>query len=215
MNGVTVTLTTCGRIDLLKRTIESFLKTNTYEIDEYLIINDNPLHGDEVREIFKNIDNCSLFLNTENVGQKRCLDTIFTEAKNEYIFHLEDDWMFDASNYYIEKSLNLLASLNDIHQVWVRHEYDTPHKTTGDIISTKDIQFKVMDSNFNGHWNGYSWNPGLRRKSDYLKMFPNGISQFKDELQCALHTRNFNYKAVMLQPTSCYHIGYDRSTYST
>jgi hypothetical protein len=214
MNDVTVTLTTCNRVDLLEKTIQSFQDTNTYPINEYIIVNDDLTYKKDVDSIFKHFKNCTVIHNPNNIGQKKSLDIAFSSAKNEYIFHLEDDWFFDSANSYVQNSLHILVNFQDIHQVWVRHEYDTPHKTKPGELSYNEIQFKEVDNNYAGCWNGYSWNPGLRRKSDYLKMFPNGISQFKDELQCALHTRNFNYKAVMLQPTSCYHIGYDRSTYS-
>ena len=74
------------------------------------------------------------------------------------------------------------------------------------------VNYRYVDPNFRNCWCGYSWNPGIRRKSDYLKMFPNGISEHYDELACSIHVKKFNYKVVLLQPTVCYHIGYGRST---
>ena len=41
MKEVTVVLTSCGRLDLLTRTIESFNKFNTYPITKFLLIDDS------------------------------------------------------------------------------------------------------------------------------------------------------------------------------
>ena len=42
MNGsVTVVITSCNRVDLLERTIDSFIKYNTYPIDRYILIDDS------------------------------------------------------------------------------------------------------------------------------------------------------------------------------
>lgn len=208
---VTVTLTTCGRIDLLQQTIDSFLERNTYPIDEFLIINDSPDHSSIISELYSDSE-FHIINNPENIGQKKSLDLIFNQCKNEYIFHLEDDWLFDGGGGFVENSVKLLEFNPDIHQVWIRHEYDNPHKCVGTVLYENDIGYKLVDPMYQGVWNGYSWNPGIRRKSDYLRMFPNGISDFKDEMACAIHTRNFEYKTVLLIPTACRHLGYGRTS---
>jgi len=214
--NITVTITSCGRIDLLKRTIASFLETNTYPIYEYVVINDDPPSKHLVDEVFANLDNCNcrikIIHNPENIGLKRSLDIIFNMVTTEYFFHLEDDWFFEHKNSYIEDSLTILENSPDIHQVWVRHAYDTPHPVIGVMLTCNGIEYHELQNNFNGVWNGYSWNPGLRRKSDYMRMFPNGVAEFKSEMECSVHSRKFDYRVVQLQNTACYHIGYDRST---
>lgn len=210
MKPISVTLTTCGRLDLLKSTIDSFLATNSYPIDDFTIICDDPESNNSVfREYGKDF---KVICNSENIGQKKSLDILFSNAKNEYIFHLEDDWYFDNKSPYILNSIKILENNPDIHQVWLRHEHDNPHKTIGENEILEDFSYRYVDPNFRGCWCGYSWNPGLRRKSDYLKMFPSGITKHVDELDCSLYVKNFNYKVVLLNPTVCYHIGYGRST---
>jgi GT2 family glycosyltransferase len=218
IENITVTITSCGRIDLLKRTIASFLETNTYPIYEYIVINDDPPSKDLVDEVFANLDNCNcncrikIIHNTENIGLKRSLDVIFNMVTTEYFFHLEDDWFFEHKNSYIEDSLTILENSPDIHQVWVRHAHDTPHPVIGVTLTCNGVEHCELHNDFNGVWNGYSWNPGLRRKSDYIRMFPNGVAEFKSEMECAVHSRKFNYRVVQLKNTACYHIGYNRST---
>ena len=211
MNKVSVTLTTCGRLDLLKRTLDSFYKFNNYDIDEFIIINDNP----SVKLTNEQIDrpDITIINNETNLGQRESLDILFKLAKNEYIFHLEDDWEFDGSNNFIKNSIDILERYKTIHQVHVRHENDNPQKTLDDVFNRNDYTFSYLDPEFRGVWCGYSWNPGLRRKSDYLRMFPNGIVEHVDELECSKYVRKeFQYLTVLLFPTVCFHIGYGRTT---
>jgi hypothetical protein len=44
-NDVTLFITSCGRPDLLKITLESFIKYNTYPIKEAIICEDSGING--------------------------------------------------------------------------------------------------------------------------------------------------------------------------
>lgn len=62
-SNVTLVITSCNRFDLLKKTLESFSKNNTYPIKEIIIIEDsgNP----KIRNIIPNqwLDNTKLIIN--------------------------------------------------------------------------------------------------------------------------------------------------------
>jgi len=212
MDKVTVTLTHFRRLDELDITVQSFLDTNTYPIDEFIIIDDSNQSdcANIIQERYGNF--ATIIINEEQLGQRKSLDRIFTQSRNEFIFHLEDDWEFDVKNNYIENSINILQAHPGIHQVWVRHDYDNPHKCIGDIYTYNNIEFRDVDRNFNGVWNGFSWNPGLRRKSDYIKFFPCGFQSFTGEQECAIYLKKYNYGVVKLVDTCCKHIGYNNST---
>lgn len=211
MTKITVTLTHCNRLDLLNQTIQSFRETNTYPIDEFLIYDDSA-DDNTYRLLMERFgDECSIFHSSERIGQRRALDTLFTASRNDYIFHLEDDWLFDTSNQYIENSIHILDNDPTIHQMWVRHPDDNPHKTIGDCSFIDNVGYFLVDPDFRGVWNGFSWNPGLRRKSDYIKMFPNGFQDVGDEMKCSQHSRSFQYKVVRLKDTACHHIGHQSS----
>jgi hypothetical protein len=210
---ITVTLTHFKRLDLLKETLISFFSTNRYEIDQFLIIDDSgeKYYSDEIKKLYSNF--ATIIVNNENIGQRRSIDKLIQACNNEYIFHLEEDWLFDSQQInYIEDSLLILKNNLDIHQVHVRHRNDFNQPTVGDIQYTNNIGYKFLDDNWRDCWTGFSFNPGLRRKSDIVKMFPNGLSEFKDEMQASIHTKKFNYKAVLLEKTVCKHIGYGRQT---
>lgn len=197
---ITVTITTCNRLDLLERTISSFLLHNTYPVAEYLMTDDSGDPGVAAELDRRYGDRFKIFHNSPKVGLSKSLDILFGAASNEYIFHLEDDWFFERSGF-IEDSLDIMINRPDIHQVWVRHTSDTPHK------HNEDGSLPLWQN-----WNGYSWNPGLRRKSDYLRMFPDGLHIYGEEFDCMQHSKNFDYKVISLINTSCYHIGYNRHT---
>ena len=105
-----------------------------------------------------------------------------------------------------------MKSRSDIYQVYIRHQSDDPHPCVGEVNYIDNIGVKFLDNNWRGCWTGFSFNPGLRRKSDLKRIFPNGLVEFKDEMQASLHSKKFNYKAVRLEETACRHIGWDCPT---
>ena len=106
---ITVTLTHYKRLDLLKETLRSFLSTNRYEVDQFLIVDDSgeKYYNDEIKNLYG--DFATIIVNSSNIGQKRSIDKLIRSCKNEYIFHLEEDWLFDSQEInYIEDSLVIL-----------------------------------------------------------------------------------------------------------
>jgi hypothetical protein len=68
---------------------------------------------------------------------------------------------------------------------------------------------------------GFSFNPGLRKLSDYKLMFPqgynvhnkHGMNSVLSEHDCNMVTIPYNYRAALLNNPSCIHIGEGKSTY--
>ena len=210
---ITVTVTHYKRLDLLKETLDSFFNTNNYKIDQFLIIDDSgeKYYSNEIKKLYGN--KAIIIENEKNIGQRRSIDKLLKICKNEYIFHLEEDWLFDSkSNNYIESSMKILKNNPDIHQVHIRHQNDDPHPCIGEVNYIENVGFKFLDNNWRDVWTGFSFNPGLRRKSDLEKMFPKGLVEFKDEMQASIHTKKFNYRAVRLENTACKHIGWGKPT---
>lgn len=216
MELVSFTITSCNRIDLLEKTLFSFSSLNNFKIDEFLISDDS---GSKI--IAETLDNnygkeFKIIHNETQLGLSKSLDNLFKNVKNEFVFHCEDDWFFESNPNLVQDSLDILKEFPNIHQVYVRHQKNNPHPSHEEILTTKSgVKFKLVTQNFTSSsthtWNGFSWNPGLRRKSDYNKMFPNGFSEFGDEYLCADHTKKFNYQSAILINTSCYHIGNSRT----
>ena len=103
MIPVTFTITSCNRIDLLKKTIDSFTSINNYIIDEFILSDDS-----DNTEISNHIkinygDKFKIISNSPRIGLSKSLDNLFKTSKNEFIFHCEDDWMFDSNPNLINK----------------------------------------------------------------------------------------------------------------
>jgi len=95
---------------------------------------------------------------------------------------------------------------------YLLNKINNPHKPNPLINSTKNnTSYKNVEV-WEELWGGFSLNPGLRRKSDYLNFFPNGFSEFKDEIECSKYLISKKYKTVLLNETSCYHNGYNKRT---
>ena len=169
--GVTVVVTSCNRHDLLKTTLESFEQFNSFSIDRVLIVEDGPLPG----QLPFNWDRgtpCEWVSTGERVGQIAAIDYVYSRVKSPFIFHLEDDWEFFAANF-IEKSMIILLQEPKCLQVWLRAHDDTNnHPIETDEKSSLGVNWREMKLSYVnewGEWNGFAFNPGLRRLCDYRK----------------------------------------------
>jgi len=174
---VSVVLTSCGRPDLLVRTLDSFFRFNTYPVSQFIVVEDGPTVLDV---LFTYPFPCphDLICTGERVGQIAAIDYAYSRVNSEYIFHLEDDWEFYAP-HFIEKSMILLERHPKCLQVYLRAVDDTNghpvarriHKD--DHVRWRRIQYGFVA--FGGEWNGFSFNPGLRRMADYVAIGGYGI----------------------------------------
>ena len=216
---VTVVITCCGRLDLLKHTLDSFFKFNTYPVKKIIITEDS---GDDtihtvIPEEYKN--NFTIIVNKPKLGQIRSIDKAYSLVDTDYIFHCEEDWDFYREGF-IEDSLSVLKANKDAYQVWLRSYYydvqrDYPFHTLGDKFITPDniTYYHLLSSK--EKWQGFSFNPGLRRKFDYLKII-NGYSSLLDEKNSASivesnlskYMKSNNMYAAILQNDAVAHTGY-------
>ena len=214
MKEVTVCLTSCGRWNLLQATLDSFLKLNTYPITKYLLHEDS---GDI--KIFEKIQKKYPFIecirSEQNVGLLKSIDNLYALVETEYIMHLEDDWIFENNPDFIQQSLEVLENPN-IHQVWIRQGIPE------DWLETENFGlYRMVKPCHFGDWTGFSFNPGLRRLSDYKLIFPEGYNVHNkhgsnsvlSEHDCNMVTIDYNYRAAILNNRVCRHLGEGKSTY--
>jgi hypothetical protein len=207
MNELTVILTSCNRPDLLEKTIDSFIKINTYPVKEFLLHNDGPdkfLRRHKLKYPFIQFHH-----SPQRIGYSRSLDLLLAKVTTDWVHTLEDDWLFYQNPGFIERSMKILQEHDDIHQVWIRDEKDFGHPL-GQSIVLSGIHVKPVMPGYRKVWNGFSLNPGLRRMSDWKKFFPNGLAEYGDEAVLAERTKQFNYKAVCLVDSSIKHLGWSR-----
>lgn len=208
-SDVTVVLTSCGRFDLLKTTIESFLKFNTYPVRKFIITEDSG--KEEVYEVIpKGLEsNFSVIINKPALGQTKSIDLAYSMVDTEYIFHCEDDWEFYRSGF-IEDSLKVLKSNTQILQVWLRDFYHDikvhcSFHYLGSRKSEGNTVFYKIEST-KSDWQGFSFNPGLRRLRDYLSI--ESYQKFESEKALSKKYAALGFYAVILENSAVAHIGW-------
>jgi hypothetical protein len=179
-NRITLVITSCNRPHLLDRTLESFVKMNTYPIYETYIIDDSTIIGcnDIVIDKYKHILNIISIYNKTNITQINSIDKVYSYVKTPWIFHCEEDWIFLKPNF-IEKSMKAFNDNPDekIFTVWLR-----PHNSTSDhpiIYDTLNRGYYIMKKDYsyvyNNNtyiWGGITFNPGLRKTSVCMLYHP-------------------------------------------
>lgn len=186
---VTVVITSCNRPIELSKTLESFFKYNTYHVYSIIIIDDSGIIGciDECIKYIPNDVEKIIIYNEKNIGQIRSIDKAYSLVKTKYIFHCEDDWLFYKPGF-IERSINILETNNKIFNVWLR-EYKNfvvlrnGHPISREIINN-DYRYLLSFRERTNIWSGFSFNPGLRRLSDYKLFSP--YSQYIESKLCGV-----------------------------
>jgi glycosyl transferase family 2 len=209
-DAITFVITSCGRFDLLERCLARFLEHNTAPIKKYILVEDS---GDtEIhRSIAKFPIPIEVIVNTPPVGQVAAIDRAYKEVRTPYIFHCEDDWVFFRSGF-IEESLVLLKHDQTISTVLCRRpgqnvNTDSVFKHCP-VRSIEHIAYRRPNPWLDLVWFGYSFNPGLRRLSDYRSL--GSFSRLGQEGDVSLHFKFSGMTVAVLANPACETIGQER-----
>lgn len=173
---IDVTVTACGRPDLLARTLDSFLSTFDLPIRKIFVFEDSGIEGinDEIKKLLPNV----VFIEPgKRFGQIKALDELISRVETEYYMALEDDWLFDQPGYG-KASLDVLTSVDRISEVWLRYPNErNGHPCLGVIQKAQNgTRYQYLKTHYRNVWHGTSFACSLRRLSDYKRIFPNGYS---------------------------------------
>lgn len=208
-SDITLVVTSCGRFDLLKDTLESFDRFNTAAIREVFITEDSgddAVHG-AVPEHWK--PHCTVFVNRPKLGQLASIDLAYGQVKTPYIFHCEDDWQFYRQGF-VEDSRSILEASPQLLQVWLRsHAHDlavhSPYIHLGDRQVIAGVPCYPLLSE-KAEWQSFSLNPGLRRLSDYQRCAP--FSAYAGEKALSRRYAELELTAVTLEGDAVMHTGF-------
>jgi hypothetical protein len=191
----------------LHQTLSSFFRMNTYPLHSIHCHNDGTdrFFG----KIMKEFTQINWHFSGKIIGYAASLDYLLSKVETEYVMNLESDWLFYKNPGFIEKSLRILEDHPEIGQVWIRDPSDHGHPLTEET-ELSGIKVQGVTRGYRRHWNGWSWNPAVRRMADIKRYFPNGLVEHRDEIDQARHVAQFDYKAVSLVESSIRHIGYGR-----
>jgi glycosyltransferase involved in cell wall biosynthesis len=102
---LTLVTTSCGRMDLLKRTYASYFKQNHYPLREIRIIDDCSTPEEEIMAALpvkaKEKEFVTIIVNKKHLGQFASIDRIYQEIKTKFVLHLEDDFLALPNNNII------------------------------------------------------------------------------------------------------------------
>jgi peptidoglycan/xylan/chitin deacetylase (PgdA/CDA1 family) len=226
-SDVTLVILSCGRYDLLDVTVRSFFRINQYPIREVLLSEDSGVSGaaQKLEEIFAPYDiPITFFINSRNQGINPCMDLLYSRVQTEFVLHLEDDWICTStSGDFIQRARDVLSTNNSILQVWLRPPYDCNGWPLEDeTLGTEYARYNLLKTGWQGKWHGYSNNPNLRRKREYLLLGPGGYSSMikGDEGTSEAAIGQFYFErgfraAVLVEPDAGFiHIGGARSVAS-
>ena len=183
-------ITSCGRFDLLRRTVASFLKFADVQPKQYILVEDS---GDEsVREVLAPFNlPFEILINQPNTGQypsierlHAAIDRAYAQVKFSHIFHCEDDWEFFRTGF-IQESFIVLNALPKASAImlrgrdWRKLLRNLPLKEikTSNIIARQHDKTTPLIVRFCQPESPDSYKmligyymPGLRRLADYKKL---------------------------------------------
>jgi hypothetical protein len=213
MSDTTVVLTSCNRLDLLEVTLASFFTYNTYPIAKFILIDDS---GDQDchRVIAERYGSKGIecIFNVPKLGHLSSIDYAYARVETPYIFHCEDDWEFYAP-HFIEHSKTVLESDPQVLQVHIRQHQDiNGHPLKMETLrAVGEMQIVDLEKGYLGIYDGFSWNPGLRRLKDYQEL-PKTYKEFGNEAAVGHHYAYWGFKVSALVNDKGYvrHIGNGR-----
>lgn len=231
---VTLSLTSCKRLDLFERTMNSFLKCvlDKHLISEYICVDDNSSEEDRKIMQEKYPFMTFYFKTPEERGHPRSMNIIKKLCKTRYLFHIEDDWEFLIKDNYISKCIHVLRSNPGLRQCLLNKNYGeipnclgstfggefhvTPETREGEggiryyiheHMSGPEFQAKYGIQRNCSYWPHFSFRPSIIESSIF-----NEIGDFNEncvhfEMEYANRYVAKGYKSAFLEGIYCMHIG--------
>jgi hypothetical protein len=206
-------VTSCGRHDLLRQTLESFYAIVDQEPQELLIYEDSDLPCPEWLKTDVWRTRCLRWIpGKTRMGQCFACARLIQEAKHDYVFWCEDDWLFQREIYpLMRESKAILAGCEQIVQVSLRGP-----SGWHPLQPYAEGWYWRAEPYWRGEWGGWSWNPGLRRRETLLKILPQvlasvGVKGLKHEGELSKRLLDDGFRIADLGRPICTHIGGNRS----
>ena len=227
---IILTITSCKRLDLFEKTINSFLNncTDVGKITYFFCVDDNS--SDEDREkMMKMYPFFNFyFKNSGEKGHRQSMNIIWNklnEVKPRFYLHLEDDWLFINKRSYVTDSISFLERVESdgIHQILFNKNYAevingfnlVGGKLLGNAMdSTTNMKFKLHikdEANLCGsncaYWPHFSFRPSIIRTNAVLTLGNFDSPNTFFERDYADKYFNLGYTSAYFNEVNCIHIG--------
>ena len=192
---LTFMITTCKRLDLFKRTMESLLTfcKDTDIIQEWICIDDNSSQEDrdEMKKLYPFFK--FIWKTPYQKGHPESLNIVYGHIKTKYVFSFEDDWSC-SKPFLIAPYIDFLESNDNIKQIKLVNRWGKGHTYLKTIIndsklykyrynqnnSRKPLENKEYDktvaygddntsydSNYGWWWPGFTLNPSIWKVQEF------------------------------------------------
>ena len=178
---VTVCITSCGRLDLLARTLEGFRRHNT---GGRFLLSEDSCDAAVIAEVTRTYPDFTVLSGETRLGIMGSIDRLYSRVETPFICHLEDDWDFDSPIDW-KAGLGLLEARPDIANVSLRafDEIKPKHRAKSDPLTFAEGDFALMRPEAHPEYYAWSPNPGLitkrlyERYAPFSRVFPDTMSK--------------------------------------
>lgn len=234
--SICFSITSCKRLELFQRTINSFLGAcmDANLISEWICVDDNSPkeERDEMMRLYPFFN--FILKGEDQKGHAKSMNIIREKAvmKHDYLFHIEDDWSFIQRKPIISSLLEIIEEKEEYKQVVVNRNYaeeatvEFLNLTGGFGRRTKSgkryVEHEYYPKGSEGESDFYKRNPGARSSCYWphfslnpslidVSMF-NNVGGFDEnarhfEMEFSDRYAKLGYKTCFLDDIYCTHIG--------
>jgi hypothetical protein len=200
----TIVVTSCGRFDLLRRTLQSLRDHLDAAPSRWIITEDSG--QEEVRTLVAELGlTAEIIVNRPALGQIRSIDMAYGLVRTPYVFHCEDDWEFFRTGF-IAESFRVLDARADISIVCLRPRAEE-NKLVRNLPAEDvgGVQVYLLDPKLHPEYFSYAFNPGLRRVADYAAIGP--FAPIGHEADISYAFKKAGFRIANLDNPAVTHIG--------
>lgn len=234
LGEVTLTITSCKRLDLFKITVNSFVNccSDLSRISRWICIDDNSSEQDraEMRRLYPFFE--FIFKDESEKGHACSMNMLIKTIETPYWLALEDDWHFFVTAPYIQDALEIMREDESIGQVLFNRNYGLipEHRNLigGSIHVTQNrlMRYRIQEyysrdmgefDNYlktlppggrtNAWWPHYSLHPSLVRMAAIRCIGRYDESARHFELEYATRYQAAGFKTAFMDSINVLHIG--------
>lgn len=219
---VTLTITSCKRLELFERTMNSFLRCclDHKRIGRWICIDDNSSQTDRERmqTLYPFFE--FIFKGPDEKGHAVSMNMIRERVNSPWWLHMEDDWHFFLPNDYVGNAITVLEELPSVGQVLFNRNYAETLEDPSVVGSNKVESTRIGNVRYRHHhyvvadalaaylktlptgsltnagWPHYSLRPSLLRTSALLALGPFTLDLGLHRTESAHFEREFGVRYV-------------------
>jgi hypothetical protein len=200
----TIVLTSCRRFDLLRVTLASLFDSLDLAPARVIVIEDSAEQGIEAAVSGLKYP-VEILVNSPQLGQMKSIDKAYSVVDTPYIFHCEDDWRFTRSGF-LAQSLAILKARPDASMVGLRPRHElNPLVRNMAKDTVEGAPCFALDPSLHPEYFSHSFNPGLRRHADYMRLGP--YAPIGREEDVSYHFKKAGFRIYNLEEPAVEHIG--------